>query len=399
MIDPFDLNLRHLRAVLLIARHRSMSAAAAAANLSQPALTQGLAKLEGQLALRLFERRSDGMAVTAEGEAFAARIASALTHLSDGARPGGRNKRGFARPDRLMTATQLKAFLALAQSGSFVEAAHDANWSQPAIHRAVRDLEQVCGTPLAERRGRGVVLTTEGRRLARAIRLARSELAAAIEESRPDASERGRLVIGAMPLCRARLLPAAIATLLRVAPHATVDVVEGSWRELVDPLRDGEIDMMIGALREELAPVDIEQEPLFVDQLTVVARAGHPLVGSRATLGQLAAFPWIVGRTGTPLRAHWEALFAEHARPCSLPHAPIECGSVMTIRGILVDSDCLTLLSPDQVAMEMASGLLASIEPAGADMTRTIGISTRTGWRPTLLQTRLAAALRAAAAR
>ncbi len=377
MTAPFDLNLRHLRAIPLIARAGSMIAAADAASLSQPALTQGLAKIERQIETQLFERRPDGMAATAAGTAFADRIEAAFAHLAAATRRGAR---GFARPDHLMTATQVRAFLALADAGSFVEAARATGLSQPALHRAVRDLEQLGAVPLVERRGRGVVLTADGRRLARGIRLAASELTAGIAETQHDAGTGGRLVIGAMPLSRARVLPTAIAALIREAPRATIDVVEGSWRELVEPLRDGVIDLMIGALRD-VAPVGLDQQPLFDDRLAVVARSGHPLAGSAPSLSDLAGYPWIVGSTGTPLRAHWDALFAT-----ARPPAPIECGSVMTIRGILLDSDCLTLLSPDQIAMEVDAGLLTLIGPPREDMVRTIGITTREDWRPTMLQ-------------
>ena len=68
--------------------------------------------------------------------------------------------------------------------------------------------------------------------------------------------------------------------------------------------------------------------------------------------------------------------------------APIACGSVMTIRGILADSDCLTLLSPDQIAMEVATGVLTTIGAPRREMTRLIGITTRAGTRPTRLLSR-----------
>ena len=385
MTAPFDLNLRHLRAIPLILRAGSMIAAAEAASLSQPALTQGLAKIERQIGCVLFDRRPDGMVATAAGVAIAARIDAALAHIADATRRSGR---GFARPDRLMTATQLRAFLALADAGSFVEAARATGLSQPALHRAVRDLEQLGAVPLVERRGRGVVLTADGRRLARGIRLAASELGAGISETRPDAGTSGRLVVGAMPLSRARILPAAIAALIREAPRATIDVVEGSWRELVEPLRDGVIDLMIGALRDT-APVGLDQAPLFDDSLAVVARAGHPLAGTNPDLAALRRYPWIVGSADTPLRAHWHALFGSPPPP-----APIECGSVMTIRGILIDSDCLTLLSPDQIALEVDTQVLTLIGRPRADMVRTIGITARERWRPTALQERFVHLLR-----
>lgn len=385
-MKPFDLNLRHLRAIGHIVTERSLNRAADAAGLSQPALTQGLSKLERQLGTRLFERNPDGMTATAAGLALAERTGRAFALLAGVGRRSG--KRGFARPDALMTSTQAEAFLHFADAGGFAGAAAKCGLSQPAIHRAVRELEQIWATPLAERRGRGMALTAAGRSLARGVRLAAGEIAAGIVEARGDAAEGDRIAIGAMPLSRALLLPHALALFLADARGTVIDVVEGSWRELIDPLLDGVIDLMIGALRGD-PPPGIDQVPLFTDRLAIFARAGHPLAGKVVDVEQLAAQPWVVGPTGTPLRSHWETLFA--GRP--LPAVPVECGSVMVIRGLLAESDLLTLLSPDQVALEVDAGLLVRIGPDLTDTVRTIGITTRTGWRPTAGQARLVAML------
>lgn len=388
-MKPFDLNLRHLRAIGHIVAERSLNRAADAAGLSQPALTQGLGKLERQLGTSLFERSPDGMTATAAGLALAERTERAFTLLAGVGRRGG--KRGFARPDALMTATQAEAFLHFADAGGFAGAAASSGLSQPAIHRAVRELEAIWATPLAERRGRGMVLTTAGRALARGVRLAAGEIAAGIVEARGDADEGGRIAVGAMPLSRALLLPHALALFLADARGTVIDVVEGSWRELVDPLLDGVIDLMIGALRSD-PPAGTDQVPLFTDRLAIFARAGHPLAGKAVDLEQLVAQRWVVGPVGTPLRHHWETLFA--GRP--LPPVPVECGSVMVIRGLLAESDLLTLLSPDQVALEVDAGLLVRIGPDLTDTVRTIGITTRSGWRPTAGQARLIALLQRA---
>jgi DNA-binding transcriptional LysR family regulator len=392
-VAPFDLNLRHLRALSAIVARGSMSAAAEAVSLSQPALTQGLSKLEKQVEVQLFERRPGGMVPTAEGKVFAERARAAFFHLGAASRAIARSgARGFARPEQLMTATQLHAFLSLADAGSFLGAAQTTGLSQPALHRAVRDLEQLGGVPLVERRGRGVALTAAGRRLARGVRLAAGEIGAAIVETQPDSGMTGRITVGAMPLSRAHLLPVAIARLAKLAPRATIDVVEGSWRELVEPLRDGVLDLMVGALREE-PPPDLAQVPLMDDPLVVVGRGGHPLAGREPTGEELARYPWIVGRMGTPLRAHWEQLFDG----AGLPDAPIECGSVMVIRGILQESDFLTLLSPDQIALEVDNAILAQIGGPREGTTRTIGITTRASWRPTEMQARFVSLVQEAA--
>jgi hypothetical protein len=117
MTNAFDLNIRHLRAISAIVRHGSMSAAADAVSLSQPALTQGLAKLERQLGAALFERRPDGMSATPEGQLASERVDAALNHLTVATRATARGgARSFARPELLMTATQLRAFLAVADA-------------------------------------------------------------------------------------------------------------------------------------------------------------------------------------------------------------------------------------------------------------------------------------------
>ena len=82
MAGPFDLNLRHLRALEAIAEHGNISGAARAAGLSQPALTQGLAKLEVQFGAALFERHPQGMQPTATGKRILARIGRAMDRFA-----------------------------------------------------------------------------------------------------------------------------------------------------------------------------------------------------------------------------------------------------------------------------------------------------------------------------
>jgi LysR family transcriptional regulator, regulator for genes of the gallate degradation pathway len=146
MTTPFDLNLRHLRALVSVVALRSLNRAAETAGLSQPALTQGLAKLERQLGVLLFDRHSGGVEPTLAGTALAERVERAFAHLAAAVRRQGRvGARGFSRPEQLMTATQLQAFLHFADAQGFAGAAAASGLSQPGIHRAVRELEQIGG--------------------------------------------------------------------------------------------------------------------------------------------------------------------------------------------------------------------------------------------------------------
>ena len=387
MVGPFDLNLRHLRALGAIAEHGNISGAARAAGLSQPALTQGLAKLEAQFGAALFERHPQGMQPTATGKRVMARIARAMVRFTRAVRAGAGKGRA-TRPENRLTSAQVRAMLSLAEAGSFVGAAQAVGLSEPALHRAVKELEELCGAAFVERRGRGVGLTAKGRKLAQDFTLGVAELTAALEET---ADHGGRLAIGAMALSRSLLLPATLASLSQKAPAAHVDVVEGSYLELAEMLRGGSLDVIIGALREH-SPRDLQQEPLFTDRLTIIGRAGHPLADRHAGYHDLTLYPWIVARRASGLLERWQLLFDKAGMP--RPRAPIQCGSVALIKGVLVRSDFLTLLSPDQVRAEIDAGHLVEIRSAVPDTARIIGAITRRDWYPTELQQLFLAELR-----
>ena len=365
-MEPGRLNLRHLEAFAAIVRLGSVSAAAAAANLTQPAITQGLGRLEAQLGVALFDRHSSGMAATPAALGFLPRVEAALGQVAS----------------RRVTMAQLTAFVAVARGGSYVSASGATGLAQPSLHRAVRDLSLALGRGLVERRGRGLVLTAAGLRNARGFRLALAELTAGLAEiAALQGLAAGRIAIGAMPLARARLLPAIVAAYHRERPGVEIIIAEGSHAELIEPLRDGDLDLLIGALRDPGPGPDVVQTPLFDDRPVIIGRAAHPLAHAPHDFAQMAEYEWIMPARATPLRAMWEAMFTREG--VAPPRVPVECGSVITIRGLLLDSDCLTLLSPDQVAVELAAGLLATIGPPPAGMVRTIGLTARSGWIPT----------------
>ena len=181
-----QLNLRHLRVFREVAHCRSVSRAAPAVHLSQPAITQAIARLEEQLGARLFDRRSDGMAPTAAGGLFLARVERALAQLRNGAREaqrlaarrqgsGGRAG-GFAAFEALVTMAQLRALIAVSTAENFSLAARTLGVAQPSLHRAARDLERLSGLSLYVRTASGIALTGSAAALAQAARLAFAEL-------------------------------------------------------------------------------------------------------------------------------------------------------------------------------------------------------------------------------
>jgi LysR family transcriptional regulator of gallate degradation len=390
MVTAAELNLRHLDALLAVGRKGSISAASAAVNLSQPALTQAMAKIEESLGRTLFDRQPGGAVPNAAGAMFLARVERSLEQIVEAGRGVRRSARlpAISHLERIASMAQLRALAAVERAGSYALAAREIGLSQPSLHRAVKEFELVLDTPLLVRTARRMRATAAAERMVRAIRLAMSELQAGIDElSALDLTGAGRIVIGSLPLPRAALLPHALARFAPDHPHARIQVVEGPYAELVSSLRDGEIDLMLGALRDPAPASDLVQRPLFTDDLSIVARARHPLAGpDMPGVAALAAYPWVVGAAGSPMRRRWEGLFAPRQ---DLPAVQVDCGSVVVTRGMLLDGDWLALLSPDQFRIERTAGLIVPIGPPVPGSRREIGITTRADWRPTPTQARL----------
>ena len=365
-MEIWQFNFRHIRAFVKTYEHGSLSAASRAVHMSQPAMTQAITKLERQFILTLFDRQSDGMRPTEGADLLYPRLKVFLD---------------FILSSRV-THVQVRAFLALARSGSYVGAHRATGLARASLHRAVTDLENALKQTLVQRRGRRVELTDRGRSAARRYALAEAEIRSALEEvGALTGVTSGRVAIGAMPLCRARVLPDAIVAFQKKRPESEISVTEGAHTELLNPLRNGDLDFLVGALREEELGADLIQSKLFDDWPVVFARSGHPLSGSdNNDLEAISKYEWCLPPKGVPLRERWERMFK--LAGIEIPHVPVECGSAITIRQILMQTDCLTVLSRDQMAVEIEADWVRVVGNTTSGMQRTIGFTYRQNWRP-----------------
>jgi DNA-binding transcriptional LysR family regulator len=198
------------------------------------------------------------------------------------------------------------------------------------------------------------------------------------------------LRVGAAPLLRAGLLPAALAELCAGDPTVAVELVEGAHRELLETLLAGRLHLILGPLREA-APEGTVQHPLFLDELVIAARAGHPLAHGVARPERLLDFPWAASPIGTPRRAQWEA--AMRAAGVQPPEPRLSCSSASVVRGLLLNGDWLAMLSPDQFRTERESGRLVAVPGLAPAAARRIGSTVRAGSSLDDVSTRLVAIL------
>lgn len=189
----------------------------------------------------------------------------------------------------------LRYFIACVENRTIHAAARTANVSQPALSKAIKELEEQLGVTLLDRRPRGVEPTPYGKTLFRYAKLIETEMRRAIAEI--DAMRgmtRGTIVVGVIPTMAAAMADVA-CTVMATHPGLGLKLRTAFTSELRPALLDGDVDFALLLLTEDEAPMGLVFEPLLQTGPAVVVRAGHPLAtGKRLTPADLVRFPWLL---------------------------------------------------------------------------------------------------------
>lgn len=138
----------------------------------------------------------------------------------------------------------LRTFLAIADSGSFTEAARRVFRTQSAVSMQMKRLEEVLGRPLFGRNGRSVQLTPDGELLlghARRILRAHQQALAAFD----DSELQGNVVIGSPDDYASAFLPGVLVRFAETHPRVHVELVCIPTIDLLPRLEDGSVDLAL----------------------------------------------------------------------------------------------------------------------------------------------------------
>jgi LysR family transcriptional regulator of gallate degradation len=379
--EAVSVSLRHLKLFESVARLSSVRRASEECHLSQPAVTQAIAKLEEQIGITLLERSASGSFLNELGVTFRRRIERLFSQIEQAlielGVPGGHAPMMASRISR----AQIRSLISIVENGSFAQAARALGVSQATLSRAARDLERDLRRPLYHRTASGITATSAGAEFARKLKLAAREIEWGMEElDCARGSLKGQIAIGAMQLAGSFLLASVLNEFISTYPHANVRISNGSSAAMLRSLRDGDVDCVIGLLRDPV-PQDLVQERLAEAPYVIVARRGHPLFAKpKVTIEELSAYDWVVGTPGACRRLCFDALFADRRTP----QARVETSSLPTIRLVLARSDCLTLLTSYELMYE--DDVLAAVPYGPIKPIPWIGVTMRNNWLPTQLQ-------------
>ncbi|GAB7040379.1 LysR family transcriptional regulator [Catenuloplanes niger JCM 9533] len=225
-----------------------------------------------------------------------------------------------------LTLAQLRLVVAVADSGSFTDAAERALISQPALSRAVQDVERVLGVRLFDRTTRSVAVTADGREFVRVAReiLTGAENGLARFQAYRD-GHHGTVTVGALPALAACVLPFACRRLAEERPDIRVRVLEADAMQILDHIRAGRADIAVTEAPEP-AP-DLRIQPIGDDRTVAVAPTGHPLAAAAtASWRQWARHPVVAYRGGPHLPAGVKPSVAYEADTAATVAAMVAAG-------------------------------------------------------------------------
>ncbi len=256
---------------------------------------------------------------------------------------------------------QLKAFAAIAATGSFTEAAMALHLTQSAISVLIRDLEQELGVQLLDRTTRKVTVTEAGNELLPTAQSIFNNLAATVERLNDIRDKKsGTLRVAAPQLMACTLMPRLISQWLAEYPGITVKLHDTLPERLLSVLRDGEVELAIGPDRFPTArDVDdtreISEIPLMRDQHQLVCPANHPLASKKVVRwDEIRAWPFIA-----PTRDAFASLSATlEAHGTAMVKLAHEASYVTTAMGMVANGMGLTTCPTSSEALVHAHGLV-----------------------------------------
>lgn len=249
---------------------------------------------------------------------------------------------------------QLLLLTALDDHRNIHRAAEALHMTQPAASKQVKDLEEMLDVRLFERLPRGMEPTIYGEAMIRHARMALTSLALAHDDIVAlKAGLAGQVEVGVIMAPAMALLPRAIARVKQQAPLLRIGVQLESSNVLLDRLKRGALDFMIGRILDKEDARGLIYEELSEEPACAVVRPGHPLLARRDLgLHDIAARPWILPSPGSILRHRFDMMFLRAG--LQPPVDVVDTTALLLVTALLQQSDALHVM-PLEVAQYYAS--------------------------------------------
>ncbi len=283
-----------------------------------------------------------------------------------------------------MRLQRIEQFIAVVDAGSIRGGARQLAMSQPALTRALQQLEEELGVQLMLRSGRGATLTTAGSTFLARARVAEAELRKASEEARRSVSDgSGMLALGLSPVAASLLLPELVHSLQREHPKTRIRILETTPSALLPLVRDEVMDLAVTQRTRIHLDAGLEYRPLADLNMRLAVRVGHPLLKKRGvrSLQDLVDTPWLYMTAHDSHDDIVSRSFLAEGLPVPMP--ALHCGSYFIALDLIAATDMLGVLPPALLRSCMQSGQLAELVLNKPLIPINLGLYTRSGSPPT----------------
>ncbi|HEY7641338.1 MAG TPA: LysR family transcriptional regulator [Steroidobacteraceae bacterium] len=256
---------------------------------------------------------------------------------------------------------QLRAFLAIVNTGSLGRAAQSLHLTQPALSRVVKQMEGQLRVQLFERRTTGMELTTFGKALLPYATHLTEEADLAIEEINVRLGlGRGTVRVGTVASAATVVLPALLDRFHRQWPNLQVLITEAVEDKLAAALVNNDVDVVLSGAIPETEEIVQVCEHRFNDRSVVIASATNPLHERRKVpLAELLEMPWAMPSSDAEPRKRFDALVQRlGGKP---PRVALETRSPSTIKAVVAQTRFLGWLPEPLFAAEQAAGLIRPV--------------------------------------
>jgi DNA-binding transcriptional LysR family regulator len=268
---------------------------------------------------------------------------------------------------RNVTLRQLRAVLAVEQTGKIILAASELDLSQPAVTLQLRDIEAAAGARLFDRTSEGMRATEVGRAVIKAAKAIEERLLGLADEI--DAIKgvrKGALRLGVVSTAK-YFAPAVMVAFMRDHPGVDVSLWVGNRAETIASLANHVIDVaLMGRPPRELA---VRARTIGDHPQVVIAFPAHPLVGKRnISKERIAEERFLVRERGSGTRTSLEIYFGE--LPGRIDDLGTEMNSNETIKQAVMAGLGIAFISAHTVAQEVDLGRLVILDVEGMPIVR-----------------------------
>ena len=213
-----------------------------------------------------------------------------------------------------MDTQNLKAFLLVAETCSFSQAAEMLHLTQPAVSKRIALLEEQLGAGLFDRIGRNVSLTEAGKALLPHAESVQRELDAAQQSVRDLAGNvAGQLRLATSHHIGLHRLPPVLSHFSKTYPEVHLDIEFMDSEQAYDEIMRGGAELAVVTLAPS-SEASLITHPVWHDPLDFMAASDHELLqsGSAPTLASMAGYPAILPGLNTYTGQIIKGLFDQH---------------------------------------------------------------------------------------